>query len=331
MEEVMSYAISDIHCDLLCYLAGNSAHTANNPNSRCSIPQLHEGNVKLQTLAIFSEEGPNALSSGIKQFTIYKELPELYPDHFIHAQKAKSNSSLISLHYVFEGASTFCSPQEPLKEGLNRLEQCFDHSLPLYISLTWNGENRFGGGSGSNMGLKEDGESLLDFMDGRGVAIDLSHTSDPLAWDILHAIDKNNFKVPVIASHSNSRLIKNVPRNLPDELLVEIIRRGGVIGLNSYRHFVGDSIKDFCRHAQHIINLGGEECLVLGCDFFYDLDLPPSYRKEGDLFFSEMANASGYPYLMELFKRELNLNHDQIQKIANRNLEQFLAKLRSFS
>jgi microsomal dipeptidase-like Zn-dependent dipeptidase len=322
----MDYLVSDLHCDLLLYLEGDSERTAFDICSRCAIPQLFEGRVKTQTLAIFAEENSKALARGIRQFQIYKELPSIYPNHFMHAHNSSPKSDCIELHYAFEGASTFCSAEEPLDKGLNRLQRCFDYSRPLYISFTWNDENRFGGGAMTPIGLKEDGKKLLEFLNGKGVAVDLSHSSDAMGWDILTFIDKYNFNIPIIASHSNSRKVRNVPRNLPEELIKEIIHRKGIIGFNAYKLFVGDSLEDMAKHVEHFLQLGGEDHIVFGCDFFYDYDLPVTYRKEGALFFPDAGNASHYPRIINLLKEKLNLSALQLEKIANGNFKAWVDK-----
>jgi membrane dipeptidase len=45
-------------------------------------------------------------------------------------------------------------------------------------------------------------------------------------------------KVPPIASHSSARALCDHPRNLPDGLIREIARRGGVVMANSFPPFV---------------------------------------------------------------------------------------------
>ncbi len=71
--------------------------------------------------------------------------------------------------------------------------------------MTHHGENRFGGGNSTGIGLKKDGEALLEYISEKKIAIDLSHTSDALAGDILNYIVKNKLGLSVLASHSNFR------------------------------------------------------------------------------------------------------------------------------
>ena len=78
-----------------------------------------------------------------------------------------------------------------MQEAFVRLDTLIREIGPiLYISLTHHGENRFGGGNKADAGLKDDGEALLDYIDGKHIAIDLSHTSDALAHGIVNHIDR---------------------------------------------------------------------------------------------------------------------------------------------
>ena len=110
----------------------------------------------------------------------------------------------------------------------------------FYIGLTHHLENRFGGGNFSKAGLKDDGKALLDYLDNKQIAVDFSHTSDALAYDILEYISKKNLKIPILASHSNYRPNFDHPRNLPDDIAKEIINQKGLIGLNFVRAFVNN-------------------------------------------------------------------------------------------
>jgi len=287
--------IADLHCDLLTYLANDSARTPFDSASRCSIPALIAGGVKLQTLAIFTE---NSHEPARKQAEIFPKIQKNFPE--------------IEFLAAIENASGILSDHEPLPLILKRLE--FFAQLPLlYISFTWNGENRFGGGAfAQNIGLKSDGKELLRLLHQKKIAVDFSHASDKLAYDILACIDQESLDIPVIASHSNCRKIHPQDRNLPDELILEIIRRKGLIGLNFVRHFIDDHsffrIRD---HAEHILKLGGENTLALGADFFAAEDLPPSrYGLHKSWFFEGFDHAGtlqkALPIIGEYRAAELN-------------------------
>jgi microsomal dipeptidase-like Zn-dependent dipeptidase len=192
--------------------------------------------------------------------------------------------------------------------------------------MTWNEENRFGGGAHTHVGLKPDGKPLLDFLHQRKIAIDLSHASDPLADQILNYISKKNLDIPVIASHSNFRAVTEAPRNLPDTIAKEILHRKGIIGLNFVKSFVGsDASKDFVRHLEHGLKLGAKDQLCLGADFFYVGDIPPSQRKKPeDYFFSSIGDAGCYQTVIEFWKKSSLVSDSLIDQITHKNLQQFL-------
>jgi len=85
-------------------------------------------------------------------------------------------------------------------------------------------------------GLSDDGVALVREMRRRGILVDVSHVSDDA---VLHALDA--VRGPVIASHSSARALCDHPRNLPDSLVLEIARRGGVVGANAAPFFLDDA------------------------------------------------------------------------------------------
>ena len=82
-------------------------------------------------------------------------------------------------------------------------------------------------------GLNALGRRIVAQMEQTGMAIDLSHVSDATARAVLQAVD-----VPLLASHSNSRKLCPVPRNLPDDLIRAIAGRHGFIGVNFHPAFI---------------------------------------------------------------------------------------------
>jgi len=318
--------IIDLHSDLLSFLIEQPGRKVDDPLSRCSQPQMVEGGVKLQTLALFSKVGPHSVSQGEKQAQAFKEL--LSTPSFALAAREMRSTAYIHLIAACESASVFALEDEPLSASLARLEALQKTvGLIFYISLTWDGENRFGGGVGADVGLKSDGKVLLDFLSGRRIAVDLSHTSDRLASEIIEYSDKANLNLPFIASHSNFRSVHPMPRNLPDSIAREIIRRKGLIGLNLFAPFIHkDDPKRVADHVRYALALGAAEALCFGADFFSTQDfaiLTQKYRVTS-FFFDEFANASCYPYLLGLLVKECALSDKTAQDIAHGNALRFL-------
>lgn len=325
----MTYTIADLHCDLLCYLAGDVTRTPYDIAVRCSIPQLREGGVKLQVLPIYTSTEPGSVASGQAQIAAFNKLLHEHSDQFACYLPGRnlSQTSRIQTMLAIENASSLISEDEPLDHGLERLQHLFNQQEKVaYLSFTWNAENRFGGGAHTSVGLKSDGKILLHFLAGKSVAVDLSHTSDKLAYDILDEINRRNLDIPVIASHSNARVVADAARNLPDELIKEVIARCGVIGLNFVRPFVGEEpISGFRRHLDHFLSLGAHDSLCFGADFFYGNDVPIAHRKSPEeLFFSGFDHSGCYLRVIELWKERSGIDERTLCKILSKNLIHFL-------
>ncbi|MCH9626453.1 MAG: hypothetical protein S4CHLAM2_00750 [Chlamydiales bacterium] len=321
--------VVDLHCDLLSYLAQKDERHAENEEIRCSLPHLKKGNVLLQVCAVYTQTGKGSVASAEKQFTIFRTLPTLHPKGFAHLKTLALPKSSEHVHVIaaIENASGLCSEREKLERAFSRFDQYRETAGPiLYISLTWNEVNRFGGGNQSKVGLKRDGELLLEYLDGKKIAIDLSHTSDALAYDILNYIDAKGLAITPIASHSNFRKIANHARNLPDELAKEVIRREGIIGLNFVKHFIGKNYpEDFTRQVDYARSLGGFDHYCFGADFFYDKDMPIAYHPFIPFFYPPFGDAGCYQdliaHLNEVFTKQ------ELEKIAHQNFANFLARM----
>lgn len=319
------YPIIDLHCDLLVYLLMNSEAKADTKAFGAGFPFLKEGNVAMQVMAIYTAVEEASSRHGVAQSGIYKGLLDTYSSDVYQANAGfTSSKERIAIVASLESASGICNEQEPLDNAFNNLETIISNVGRLfYISFTHHAENRFGGGNYAEAGLKPDGEVLLDYMDGREIAIDLSHTSDALAHDILDYTYKRGLNVPVIASHSNFREIWDHPRNLTKANAQEIIDRGGLIGINFLRAFLNnDDPNALIEHVKYGLGLkGGDKAISFGADFFYTGDHPDKSRIP--FYFPQHEDATKYQNILgdlgSIFTEE------QLSGIAHANVERFIA------
>ena len=320
------FPIVDLHCDLLHYLtvAPNA-----DPNSKedigCAIPYLKDGNVKLQVMAICDSSSSSGVAGAKAQCLWFNRLLNEYgvafdsisiSDDLLHISRFPKTFIIASI----ENASCLCDEDESLDLAFERLEYFIKETKRLlYISLTHHGENRFGGGNSTDIGLKDDGRKLLDYINeknDKNIAVDLSHTSDKLAFDIINHIDKSELNIPIMASHSNFRSIYNHPRNLPDELAREIIRRKGLIGMNFLRSFINpDDAGTLKKHILYGFEIAGEQAICFGADYFYTKWHPDKSRVP--FFFSEHEHAGRYPQILALLDEDLS--RTQQKDLAYRN------------
>lgn len=136
-------------------------------------------------------------------------------------------------------------------------------------TLGWNEQNALTGSHITGGGLTDLGREYVREAQRLGMIVDVSHISDAGFWDIMDMT-----QAPVIASHSNSRHVCNVSRNLTDDMFREICATGGVAGFNMWTEFVGGNrdLDSACAHFLHFLEidpsgkhiaLGGD---MDGCD-----------------------------------------------------------------
>ncbi len=324
--------VADLHCDLLSYLVRvKKASLQNTQDIGVALPYLEAGQVEMQTLAIFNPTESGCSKWGQKQVDRFVALgleAAFHPIRKVSELKEAMADHKIGIVAAVENASGFCEEDEPMDFGFERLEQWINRvGRILYISLTHHFENRFGGGNFSdNVGLKEDGKVLLDWLDDRQICIDLAHASDQLAYDILDYTARYGLNIPIIASHSNFRPIQDHVRNLPDPLAKEIFARGGVIGINFLRDYVDTDdpqrLYDHIDYGWH--ELGGQNQLVLGADFFYLKAIKEAERHP--LFHPEHGHAGQYPHIFRELQQR-GYHADQLQALAHGNVLRFLEKV----
>jgi membrane dipeptidase len=327
----MQIPIIDTHCDILSYLAKIPGAAADNAEEiACAIPLLQKGNVKMQVCAIYTDVKPGSRDLATKQAFKFREMLMTYSKDVVQADADFLNDmtlqSKIGLVAAIENAAGLAEEKEPVQEAFQQL----DHLIKLtgrlaYISLTHHTENRFGGGNYTEgVGLKEDGKKLLDYISGKKIAIDLSHTSDLLAEGILNHIDSQQLDIPVIASHSNFRSLWNHKRNLTDEFAKEVVKRGGIIGINFLRAFLNtEKPEEIYEHILYGFYLGAEDQMCFGADFFYTKDFPDPTRHP--FYFPNVENASKYPSILDKLSGYLSIA--QLEKLAYKNSQGFFKNL----
>ena len=114
-----------------------------------------------------------------------------------------------------------------------------------YMTLSWANSNELGQSSGDyktdangkwiDPGLTDFGRNTVREMNRLGMIVDVSHVSDRSFYNTLTVS-----RAPVIASHSSSRTITDVPRNMTDEMLVALARNGGVAQVNFNCGFISN-------------------------------------------------------------------------------------------
>jgi membrane dipeptidase len=89
-------------------------------------------------------------------------------------------------------------------------------------------------------GLSRHGLEMIGQMNDLGIVINVSHSSDRA---ISQAIDASDH--PVIATHGGLRSVNNIPRLMPDDLLIKLASKGGVFGFQIGGEFASPRVADY--------------------------------------------------------------------------------------
>ena len=96
--------------------------------------------------------------------------------------------------------------------------------------------------------------------------VDLSHGGEKSFYDALEISSQ-----PIVCSHSNSKALCDVPRNLTDDQLKALAKKGGVAHITLYGGFLCKggtaSILDAIAHLEHAIDVMGIDHVGIGTDF----------------------------------------------------------------
>lgn len=111
-----------------------------------------------------------------------------------------------------------------------------------YITLTHATDNRICDSSYDTAhtwnGLSEYGRQVVLEMNRVGIMVDVSHISDSAFWQVMQLT-----QMPCIASHSSCRVFTpGFERNMNDDMIVEMGRKGGVIMVNFGTDFLDGEI-----------------------------------------------------------------------------------------
>ena len=314
----------DMHCDTITKLYKQSGNLSDN-DMHIDINKLKKGECLLQNFAIFTNlanEDSNFTKASIDYY--YSQL-ELNKDSIRPVYKYEDilnneNGGYINAMLTLEEGSV-------VDKDLNNLNWFYDKGVRM-ITLTWNYPNGIGHPN-VDLSVEHNSDPTYDFntKDGLtdfgieyvkrcnelGIIIDVSHLSDKGFYDVCKYSNS-----PFVASHSNARSVCKAGRNLTDDMIKMLAQKGGVTGLNYCSAFIDNDDQNFTtiegmvKHINHIVNIGGIDCVGLGSDF------------DGIENGLEIKDASGVQLLYKELKKYYS--EDDIEKIFYKNVLRVYSK-----
>lgn len=298
----------DLHCDTASRIFYEKLNL-NHKKCKVNIENLKRGENLGQVFAFFVEkesiEDP------------YDEFIKLYNSFTQEISKNKREIEIVRNTAELKNAEksgkigAFLSIEEGevIKGDIQKLRTVYDMGIRI-ITITWNYQNSLGypnaGYTYRNKGLTRKGVEVIEECEALGIIPDVSHLSDAGFYDLIR-ICKKTF----IASHSNARAITEHPRNLDDNMIKLLAKKGGVMGINFCSDFLGNesvsSIEEMICHIKHIRNIGGIDVLALGSDF------------DGIHNEVEIENASEFNKLYLALKQN-HFKESEIEKIFYKNV-----------
>ena len=255
------YLTLDSHIDIpFDYMINPEHDPGNDTEMQVDFQKMLEGNLDGGFFIVYvgqSELNKNgyqeAKEKAIIKFNAINKMVEKYPNKIVlvkspkEVYEAKRNKKLFAAIGIENGYV--------IGEDIELLKYYYDLGA-RYMTLSHIGHNQISDSSlpkkslNNNIemhgGLSNFGKNTVKKMNELGMMIDISHVSDKSA---LQAIKLSHH--PVIASHSGARSVADHPRNIPDNIIREIAKKGGVVQVVAFSSYVKVNKK----RTESIINL----------------------------------------------------------------------------
>ncbi|MDE6690708.1 MAG: membrane dipeptidase [Clostridia bacterium] len=299
----------DLHCDsatVSCNAGGDFTAFSGQVN----IEKLKNSGCETQCFALFTQ-GENAAADFDRFVAFYNAQIAVHPDilpvqRFSDIEKARKEGRIAAIltveNFGFLNGDTG-GIKRLAAQGVKMASPVWNFANAFaYPNLIFKG-NMPDFAARETRGLTEAGKAAVGELNANKIIVDVSHLSDGGVEDVLALSE-----APIVASHSNCAAVHNVSRNLTDGQIKKIADRGGVIGLNYCRDFIGgeSAFEGLYAHLKHLINVGGEDVTALGSDFD---GIPP---------YDELADCTYVQKLLEYFVAR-GITEGQIEKLARLN------------
>src|SRR5580700_6940785 len=305
-----SAILIDTHNDIPSFTVDGGDIGKPSPERHTDIPRLRQGGVGAVFFSAYVAssyvEGNHSANRALQMIdSIRHDIVARYPNDFefsttaAQIEDAHRHGKIAALIGIEGGHAIEDSP---------RLLRDFYALGIRYMTLTHTNTNNWADSSGDidkpgvqhHNGLTPFGKQVVHEMNRLGMMVDISHTADKTFWDALQTSS-----APIIASHSSCRALCNVPRNMTDQMIAALAKKGGVMQINFNCGFLSEksaaaakkldptimaaasagklsedavieeyrkkvppaTLQDVVAHIDHAVKIGGIDAVGIGSDF----------------------------------------------------------------
>ena len=223
-------------------------HARERDFSQVDLPRMRQGGLDGGFWVIYTGQGDRSTQSnldardhGLVRLAQIREMVAAHADSFELAVRADDAARIAAagkrvVYISMENASPLAADPRLLfvyqKLGLRKLGVGNIMMFSPYEGITHVRNNEFGDSSNTPPewnGLSPAGKALVAEANRLGIVLDASHASDQVFDQLLELS-----RAPIVLSHSGASAIHPHPRNIDDERIRRLARKGGVIQVNAY-------------------------------------------------------------------------------------------------
>ncbi len=266
----------DTHCDTPMLFPQNIRFDCRDPRILVDLHKMTDGRQQAVTMAAYL---PQTLEENPKEYAdnIFNMIEEIISENSNYIAQARTPEDIEQNRKAGKKSILFAIENGlALNHDIRNVEH-FARRGVTYITLCHNGDNDLCDAASrtknTHGGVSQFGAEVIKEMNRLGILVDLSHGGEKSFYDALEIS-----KTPIVCSHSSCRALCDHQRNLTDDQMRALARKGGVAHITLYPGFLrkdGEAtILDALEHLKHAINIMGIEHVGLGTDFDGDGGVP---------------------------------------------------------
>jgi len=235
--------VVDTHIDTTMSLMGGRDFdfAKRNATGHVDLPRMREGGMDAPFFSIYipaTVTGPEAVKRSLRLIDAVRETVRRFPNDLALATTAEEvrrahKQGKIAALMGMEGGHM-------IDDDLGVLRMYASLGV-RYLTLTHSRHTNWADSSGEeprHNGLTDFGKDVVRELNRLGVMVDISHVADKTFWDALEVS-----RAPMIASHSSCRALAGHPRNMTDEMIQALAKKGGVIQITFVDGFLSEELR----------------------------------------------------------------------------------------